>query len=49
MPKRKATKPVIEMTTDELADKVFPKEVKKKLQEIANPPGSKAKNRSSHE
>lgn len=45
--RKKAEKPVHEMTTDELADKVFPKEVKEHLQKIARGEGGQAQQRSS--
>ncbi|MBI2172416.1 MAG: hypothetical protein HYU30_10465 [Chloroflexi bacterium] len=39
MPKKaKPEKPVTEMTTEELADKVFPKVVKEHLKELAERP-----------
>ena len=45
--KKKSEKPVSEMTSEELASKVFPKKLHDKLKEIAHGSGSDAKSRSS--
>lgn len=49
MPKKKSQKPVTEMTTEELAQKVFPKPVLKHLKEIAHEGENKDDSDLSHE